>query len=132
MVVQQEIQKQHRSAARFEGNPVVAAIAVLSALGAVVLVVGLIGAGGRAHDERVVPHRFVVKPADRETLLRPENIRRAIERATDYLVTRCDDRGRFVYGCDLQSPRYESSEYNVLRHAGAIYALCQRHRWHNA
>ena len=82
-----------------------------------------------ADDLRIVPHRFVIPPEERGELLHPDRLQEAIERGTRYLVASCHEDGRFDYCRDLNRPRYQSTSYNVLRHAGAIYALCQRHAW---
>ncbi len=50
------------------------------------------------------------------------NLGRAINLAADYLERACDVSGRFAYRVDTNSGRL-SSQYNVVRHAGAIYEL---------
>ena len=47
---------------------------------------------------------------------------RAITLSGNYLVRACLPDGRFVYRIDTESGR-ESRSYNIVRHAGAIYAL---------
>ena len=62
-----------------------------------------------------------------------DEVGRAIERSTDYLVAACDDQGKFVYRRHLDSSdraqgQTKREQYNVLRHAGAVYALCRIQR----
>ncbi len=52
-----------------------------------------------------------------------------MHRATGYLVANCQEDGKFVYLRDLERPQHRPAGYNVLRHAGAIYVLCQYHAW---
>jgi hypothetical protein len=49
-------------------------------------------------------------------------ISRAIATAADYLVHTCGPDGRFVYRVDFRTGRVAAT-YNVVRHAGAMYAL---------
>lgn len=69
-------------------------------------------------------------PADRsqpavERRFEAKTLSAAIDDATGYLVTACGDDGEFVYRINLD-PEVELSErYNVLRHAGTVYALAQ-------
>ncbi len=49
----------------------------------------------------------------------------AIDSAARYLATNCDEQGRFTYRIQLDSDDEDGSQYNVLRHAGAVYALAQ-------
>jgi hypothetical protein len=49
----------------------------------------------------------------------------AIRLATMYLVRANDSTGRFVYRVDLSSSHLPTQKYNIIRHAGVIYALAQ-------
>ena len=49
----------------------------------------------------------------------------AIDAAAEYLVRACGDDGRFAYRVALDPNALLPSDYNLLRHAGAIYALAQ-------
>src|SRR5208282_2947282 len=49
-------------------------------------------------------------------------INRAISLAAGYLERACDPDGRFTYRVPM-SPGEQSEPYNIVRHAGAIYAL---------
>ncbi|MBL4845883.1 MAG: hypothetical protein JKY65_10175 [Planctomycetes bacterium] len=52
-----------------------------------------------------------------------------IASATAYLASACDAEGRFAYRLHVSVPGDQSAgDYNVLRHAGAIYALDQAWR----
>jgi hypothetical protein len=51
---------------------------------------------------------------------------RAIRDAGDYLIRHCQTSGRFVYRTYLDG-RQADLKYNLLRHAGSIYALTQFH-----
>ena len=64
----------------------------------------------------------------RRTTVDPQQLDQAIRTATDYLVGACDAQGRFVYELDLDTGRPATSRYNVLRHAGAMYALAAAYR----
>ena len=50
-----------------------------------------------------------------------------ISAAAAYLDRSCDEAGRFVYLRHARGERVSAREYNVLRHAGAGYALAQHH-----
>jgi hypothetical protein len=52
----------------------------------------------------------------------------AIDQATAYLERACGPDGRFAYKVDVTSDR-ESVSYNIVRHAGAIYALAMANRF---
>ncbi|MBN1908678.1 MAG: hypothetical protein JW818_02975 [Pirellulales bacterium] len=61
---------------------------------------------------------------DTPTLNVPDpELAQAIDLATDYLVRHCEDDGRFVYLTNLDPILEGGFEYNIVRHAGAIYAL---------
>ena len=51
-----------------------------------------------------------------------ERLGTAIRLSADYLIRACGADGRFVYQIDPDSGR-ASASYNIVRHAGAIYAL---------
>lgn len=53
----------------------------------------------------------------------------AIQRAAEYLIDHCDDQGRFVYRADPATGKSLGTHYNLLRHAGAVYALAMYHDW---
>jgi len=67
------------------------------------------------------------KHANRPT---PEEVERAIDLATGYLERACGPDGKFVYMVDTGSGR-ESLSYNIIRHAGAMYALAMVNRSHH-
>ncbi len=52
----------------------------------------------------------------------------AIRLASDYLVRQCDERGQFVYKVNLDPNVELQPQYNIVRHAGAVYALAASHR----
>jgi hypothetical protein len=52
----------------------------------------------------------------------PSEISRAIKLSAAYLERTCDQNGKFLYKVDLNSQQ-ASPDYNIIRHAGAIYAL---------
>jgi len=54
-------------------------------------------------------------------------IDRAITLATNYLKHACGPDGRFVYRVNISSGQ-QSRSYNIVRHAGAIYALSMLQR----
>jgi hypothetical protein len=55
---------------------------------------------------------------------RPE-LQAAIRQATDYLLRHLDAEGIFTYEAHLDPARSQAPRYNLLRHAGAMYALLQ-------
>jgi hypothetical protein len=54
--------------------------------------------------------------------LSPAALAHAIDLATAYLKRACGPDGKFVYRVDLGSGK-ESTSYDIIRHAGAMYAL---------
>jgi outer membrane murein-binding lipoprotein Lpp len=118
-----------RSDIKVRGRFVWSGIGVATLVGLLGWSLWSLGQSARQVDWQVAPHRFVLPPDQRDRLLEPPHLRAAIDRSTLYLVRACEDDGRFVYSRDLERPRFRSARYNVLRHAGAIYALCQRQTW---
>src|SRR5208282_2300821 len=51
-----------------------------------------------------------------------EQIGHAIALSAGYMERSCGPDGKFVYEVDLNSGR-QAASYNIVRHAGAIYAL---------
>jgi hypothetical protein len=117
---------------RIPGRRVGVTSAVAALMGLITWFVWSLGQSARQDDWHVAPHRFILSPDDRQGLLEPAALRAAVDRSTRYLVRACDQDGRFAYCRDLQRPHFRSPKYNVLRHAGAIYALCQRQAWQPA
>lgn len=60
----------------------------------------------------------------------PADVAGFIARAGEYLVRSVEADGRFVYQIDPADPDKPSRKYNLLRHAGAMYALAMYHQ-HN-
>jgi hypothetical protein len=58
-----------------------------------------------------------------------EAVSRAIALATGYLERACGKDGKFVYLVDTGSGR-ESKSYDIIRHAGAMYALAMANHSH--
>ncbi len=65
----------------------------------------------------IAPHVTMSPGLSRDRLLR------AITLATNYLVTICDEEGRFRYRVNLNPNVGVVEKYNIIRHAAAIYAL---------
>lgn len=62
-------------------------------------------------------------PAFRDQLLA------AVHRSADYMARACTEEGRFLYRIDVRNGRVLGG-YNILRHAGAMYALATyQARW---
>ncbi|MGB2602608.1 MAG: hypothetical protein WBC78_03375 [Candidatus Sulfotelmatobacter sp.] len=59
----------------------------------------------------------------------PAEVTRAIGLAADYLENACGPDGKFAYKVEIGSGR-ESSSYDIIRHAGAMYALAMVNRSH--
>ncbi len=56
-----------------------------------------------------------------------DDLDRAIDQAAGYLVLHVEQDGRFVYRVHLDDNVDIPPKYNMLRHAGSIYALTQYH-----
>src|SRR5271170_7734150 len=56
-----------------------------------------------------------------------EQISKAIALSGGYLERACGPDGKFVYEIDINTGK-QSSSYNIVRHAGAIYALAMLNR----
>jgi hypothetical protein len=63
----------------------------------------------------------------KDSLPSHSEISRAIELASGYLTRACGPEGKFVYRVDTSSGN-ESASYNVIRHAGTMYALAMLNR----
>jgi len=57
----------------------------------------------------------------------PAEVDRAISLAANYLERACGPDGRFVYLININSGQ-QGSSYNIVRHAGAMYALAMFHQ----
>lgn len=57
----------------------------------------------------------------------PAQINHAIELSGGYLERACGPDGKFVYEIDIRTGK-KSNSYNIVRHAGAIYALAMLNR----
>jgi hypothetical protein len=53
----------------------------------------------------------------------PADVQRSIQLAAGYLMRHCNERGRFEYRLNLNPAVTVRPSYNMLRHAGSIYAL---------
>jgi hypothetical protein len=62
---------------------------------------------------------------DEIQLVDPARLNTSIHLAADYLVKRCNQNGKFLYRINLNPEVTVKPKYNFLRHAGAMYALCQ-------
>jgi hypothetical protein len=52
-----------------------------------------------------------------------DEIKRAVHLSAGYLLRACDDKGKFAYSINLDPDVKPGAKYNILRHAGTIYAL---------
>lgn len=73
-------------------------------------------------------HLLPARPGRRPTrqatrTVTPAQLDRAIRLATGYLVRSCLPSGRFVYLRQADAKPVPTKSYNMLRHAGAVYAL---------
>ncbi len=50
---------------------------------------------------------------------------RAISLGSEYLITACNADGKFVYRININPTVHPEPKYNMLRHAGTMYALAQ-------
>jgi hypothetical protein len=60
----------------------------------------------------------------------PAKVSHAIDLAAGYLERACGPDGRFAYKVDIGSG-HESASYDIIRHAGAMYALATVNRFHH-
>jgi hypothetical protein len=65
-----------------------------------------------------------------EKLVIPTRLNQAIRLSAHYLIRMCDDKGKFVYRINLNPEFAPEPEYNILRHAGTIYALAMYEQVH--
>lgn len=90
------------------------------------LVVAMIAGGflGKIYRDR---HHAVASdalPAPPAGLAKPAwELPQAIDEAAGYLSRVCDEKGRFVYRMMPNGSPIAPKKYNIVRHAGAIYAL---------
>ncbi|MDB9314126.1 hypothetical protein PN462_13525 [Spirulina sp. CS-785/01] len=59
-----------------------------------------------------------------------ETVQRAIAQASDYLSRQIKADGQFEYRLNLDTTIKVKAKYNILRHAGAIYALASAYQKH--
>jgi hypothetical protein len=57
------------------------------------------------------------------TTLESKQLKEAIELSAAYLVKQCRKNGKFLYRINVNPAIRPKPKYNLLRHAGAIYAL---------
>ncbi|MBI9035921.1 MAG: hypothetical protein JEZ03_15775 [Bacteroidales bacterium] len=57
-----------------------------------------------------------------------DEINQAIDLSADYLNKRINPSGQFVYRTNLNGHVIVQDKYNILRHAGTIYALCNYYK----
>jgi hypothetical protein len=69
------------------------------------------------------------KKVSDESVPSPAEVSRAITLAASYLERACGPDGKFAYKVDAGSGK-ESSSYDIIRHAGAMYALAMVNRSH--
>lgn len=55
----------------------------------------------------------------------PERLRQHADLAAAYLIGAIEPDGRFIYRRDAVTGRIDPSRYNLLRHAGTLYALAE-------
>jgi hypothetical protein len=79
--------------------------------------------------ESVGPVQDLTPPAG-PPLSRSAAIGRGITSAANYLVRACGPDGRFEYRINFRTGRTDPS-YNIVRHAGAMYALAFRYHFQN-
>ena len=101
--------------------------------GGLLLGMALTSAACRERPGHASPQEWSVRTQVRADRSQPADaqLRAAIDRSAHYLAGLCDARGRFAYRTHLDPQAELRPAYNVLRHAGAVYALaqyCQRSR----
>ena len=68
-------------------------------------------------------------PPPEQAELTPAQVDAAISRGTDYLLAACAEDGRFSYRVNLRPGVEPKPKYNLLRHAGTMYALAMSHEF---
>ena len=58
-------------------------------------------------------------------------LRRAASQAALYLFKQIQASGYFVYRRDAARPEWRAKDYNLLRHAGSLYSLCEAYELGN-
>ncbi len=71
------------------------------------------------------PAKQVVKPGQK---LSPHHVGKAIELSTAYLINAGKSGGQFVYRVNPRRRSQPKKRYNILRHAGTMYALAQAYQ----
>jgi hypothetical protein len=84
----------------------------------------LLGLTTATSQDRMTASDELDRSANAESL---SDLTHAIDRASRYLELACDSDGRFAYQIDTVSGN-QSNSYNIIRHAGAIYALAMQNR----
>lgn len=64
-----------------------------------------------------------------DQLIDQAQLETAIHLSADYLQKRCDENGKFEYLVSTNPKTAHNTEYNILRHAGTVYALAMFRRW---
>ena len=72
--------------------------------------------------------RGVVRNTRRDSIIQREDLHEAIHRSGQYLVRVNLENGQFVYREHLDGKETKQT-YNMLRHAGTLYALARYYRW---
>ncbi len=68
-------------------------------------------------------------PIETLALVPPAELSAAIDHSAHYLARACGSDGQFIYRVHLDPSVKQREKYNLLRHAGAIYALTQYHQY---
>jgi len=68
------------------------------------------------------------RPGRTAAVVTPEALARGITLSGGYLTRNVDEDGRFVYRRHVDPGKTYGAKYNVLRHAGSVYALSAYHR----
>jgi len=83
------------------------------------------GQHGTSADPRSIRNRIERRSAEAIDASRLEE---AMRTAANYLKRNTTESGQFRYRVQLDDPSHSEHKYNVLRHAGATYALAMYHR----
>ena len=70
-------------------------------------------------------HTSIVWGGEKEAaaFIEPKQLKQAIHSAADYLIRQCRENGKFQYRINIDKSVKLKPRYNLLRHAGTIYAL---------
>lgn len=102
--------------------------AVFPAVAVVMLLAGMCAGCGPTEPARAPADHPAAGVAAHANGVDSQSLQKAMALAAGYVIRSCGDDGKFVYRINLDPKFPPKPKYNLLRHAGAIYALAQYER----